>query len=155
VAQVGLALLLRPGLARLMRRPLAWAAVALVNLSAMTLFLWHQSAFLAVTMIGALAGRVPGLLTPPSGAAWIAERLAWLPVFAATLAVAWLLFHRFERRRRAGPRPAGERPADPRPVDPRPAGLAGGEVSSRPSSAAPAARRAHPTETRAGGCRTY
>jgi peptidoglycan/LPS O-acetylase OafA/YrhL len=160
VAQVGLALLLRPGLARLMRRPLAWAAVALVNLSAMTLFLWHQSAFLAVTMIGALAGRVPGLLTPPSGAAWIAERLAWLPVFAATLAVAWLLFHRFERRRRAGPRPAGERPAGPRPVGPRPvgprpAGLAGGEVSPRPSSAAPAARRAHPTATRAGGCRTY
>jgi peptidoglycan/LPS O-acetylase OafA/YrhL len=145
VAQVGLALLLRPQLARLMRRPLAWAAVALVNLSAMTLFLWHQSAFLAVTMAGALAGRVPGLLTPPSSAAWIAERLAWLPVFAATLAAAWLLFHRFERRQADRRRPAG----------PRPAGLAGGEVSPRPSSAAPAARRAHPTATRAGGCRTY
>ena len=107
VAQVGLALLLRPWLARLMRRPLAWAAVALVNLSAMTLFLWHQSAFLAVTMAGATAGRLLGLLTAPSGAAWIAERLAWLPVFAAALAVAWLLFHRFERRR------AGRRPASP------------------------------------------
>ena len=81
-----------------MRRPLAWAAVALVNLSAMTLFLWHQSAFLAVTMAGAMAGRLPGLLTAPSGALWIAERLAWLPVFAVALTVAWLLFHRFERR---------------------------------------------------------
>ena len=128
VAQVGLALLLRPQLARLMRRPLAWAAVALVNLSAMTLFLWHQSAFLAVTMTGALVGRLPGLLTPPSGAAWIAERLAWLPAFAATLVVAWLLFHHFERGR---------------------------SVSRRPSSAAPAARRAHPTATRAGDCRTW
>ncbi len=108
IAQVGLALLLRPWLARLMRRPLAWAAVALVNLSAMTLFLWHQSAFLAVTMAGAAAGRLPGLLTAPSGAAWIAERLAWLPVFAAALAVAWLLFHRFERRR------ARRRPVSPR-----------------------------------------
>ena len=108
VAQVGLALLLRPWLARLMRRPLAWAAVALVNLSAMTLFLWHQSAFLAVTMAGATVGRLPGLLTAPSGAAWIAERLAWLPVFAAALAVAWLLFHHFERRQ------AGRRPASPR-----------------------------------------
>jgi hypothetical protein len=107
VAQAGLALLLRPWLARLTRRPLAWAAVALVNLSAMTLFLWHQSAFLAVTMAGAAAGRLPGLLTEPSGAAWIAERLAWLPVFAAALAVAWLLFHRLERRR------AGRRPASP------------------------------------------
>jgi hypothetical protein len=106
VAQVGLALLLRPGLARLMRCPLAWAAVALANLSAMTLFLWHQSAFLAVTLAGAAAGRVPGLLTPPSGGWWIAERLGWLPVFAAALAILWLLLHRAERpgpfRRRPG-----------------------------------------------------
>ena len=116
VAQVGLALLLRPQLARLMRRPLAWAAVALVNLSAMTLFLWHQSAFLAVTMTGAMIGRLPGLLTSPSDAAWITERLAWLPVFAATLAVAWLLFHRFERR--AAPR----RPAAPLAAGPPAAG---------------------------------
>jgi hypothetical protein len=134
VAQVGLALLLRPWLARLMRRPLAWAAVALVNLSAMTLFLWHQSAFLAVTMAGAMAGRLPGLLTPPSDPLWIAERLAWLPVFAAVLGVAWLLFHRFERG---------------------PAGHHGGEVSRRPTSAAPAARHAHPTTPRADGCRTW
>ena len=145
VAQVGLALLLRPGLARLMRRPLAWAAVALVNLSAMTLFLWHQSAFLAVTMAGALAGRLPGLLTPPSGAVWIAERLAWLPAFAAALAVAWLLFHRFER---PGCRPSGSSgPADAPGAGP-------GQVSP-PTSAAPAARRAHPTAPRAGGCRTW
>ncbi len=131
IAQVGLALLLRPALARLMRRPRAWAAVALVNLSAMTLFLWHQSAFLAVTMAGSLAGRLPGLLTPPSGALWIAERLAWLPVFAAGLALAWVTFSRLERpRRRAS------------------------EVSRRPSSAAPAAPRARPTTARAGGCRT-
>jgi Acyltransferase family len=106
VAQVGLTLLLRPWLARLMRRPLAWAAVALANLSAMTLFLWHQSAFLAVTLAGAAAGRVPGLLTPPSGGWWIAERLAWLPVFAAALGILWLLLHRAERpgrfRRRPG-----------------------------------------------------
>jgi hypothetical protein len=128
VTQLGLALLLRPGLARLMRRPLAWAAVALVNLSAMTLFLWHQSAFLAVTMAGAMIGRLPGLLTAPSGAVWVTERLAWLPVFAAALAGAWLLFRRFERPR---------------------------AISRRPSSAAPAAGRAHPTATRAGGSRRY
>lgn len=164
VAQVGLALLLRPGLARLMRRPLAWAAVAVVNLSAMTLFLWHQSAFLAVTMAGAMIGRVPGLLTAPSGAVWIAERLAWLPAFAAALAVAWLLFHRFERRRAgphgAGPHRPGRRPR-PAPDVPRaghPAtrdGRPASEVSRRPSSAAPATPRAHPTATQAGGCRTW
>jgi hypothetical protein len=97
IAQCGLALLLREKLARWMRRPLAWAAIALVNLSAMTLFLWHQTAFVTVSSLGLLAGRVPGLLTAPTGVLWVAERLAWLPVFAITLAVLWLAFRRAER----------------------------------------------------------
>ena len=46
IAQVGLALLLRGPLTRWTRRPLAWAVIAVVNLSAMTLFLWHQTAFI-------------------------------------------------------------------------------------------------------------
>jgi hypothetical protein len=107
IAQTGLALLLREPLARLMRRPLAWAAVATVILSAMTLFLWHQTAFLAVTMAALLIGRVPGLHTAPSGAIWVAERLAWLPVFAIALAGLWLVFHRAEHApARRPPRPA-------------------------------------------------
>jgi len=69
IAQVGLALLLRGPLARLMRRPVSWAAVAMANLSAMTLFLWHQTAFPAVTAAGLLAGRLPSLHTAPTGAA--------------------------------------------------------------------------------------
>jgi Acyltransferase family len=104
IAQVGLALLLREQLARWMRRPLAWAAVATANLSAMTLFLWSQTAFLIVTMAGLLIGRLPGLHTAPTSAAWIAERIAWLPAFAAVLAVLWLVFHRFERAPRRRPR---------------------------------------------------
>ena len=92
IAQVGLALLLREALARWMRRPVAWAAVATANLSAMTLFLWHQTAFLTVTMGGLLIGRLPGLHTAPISAVWVAERLAWLPAFAAALAVLWLVF---------------------------------------------------------------
>jgi Acyltransferase family len=118
IAQVGLALLLRPLLARWMRRPVAWAAVATANLSAMTLFLWHQTAFLSVTMLGLLAGRLAGLHTAPTSFAWVAERLAWLPVFAAALAVLWLVFRRAERaprsRRRARAiRPGGHPPPDP------------------------------------------
>jgi hypothetical protein len=97
ITQCGLALLLRDRLARLMRRPLAWAGIALVNLSAMTLFLWHQTAFVTVSSLGLLAGRVPGLLTAPTGALWIAERLAWLPVFAIMLSGLWLAFRRVER----------------------------------------------------------
>jgi len=116
IAQVGLALLLRGPLARLMRRPVAWAAVAMANLSAMTLFLWHQTAFLAVTAAGLLVGRLPGLHTAPTSAAWVAERIAWLPVFAAALAVLVMVFHRAERgpRRRIAP-PGSSAPGFGRP----------------------------------------
>jgi predicted membrane-bound dolichyl-phosphate-mannose-protein mannosyltransferase len=97
IAQCGLALLLRERLARAMRRPLAWAAVAMVNLSAMTLFVWHETALVTVSSAGLLAGRLPGLLTAPASGLWVAERLAWLPVFAALLAGLWLAFRRVER----------------------------------------------------------
>ena len=97
IAQCGLALLLRDRLAQLMHRPLAWAGIALVNLSAMTLFLWHQTAFITVSSLALLAGRVPGLLTAPASGLWVAERLAWLPVFAITLSALWLAFRRAER----------------------------------------------------------
>lgn len=66
LAQCGLALLLRDRLRRAMRRPLAWAAVAFVNLSAMTIFLWHQTALMATTATGLLAGRLPVCTRPPT-----------------------------------------------------------------------------------------
>jgi hypothetical protein len=69
----------------------------MVNLSAMTLFLWHQTAFVAVSSLGLLAGRPRGLLTAPVSVAWVAERLAWLPVFATVLAGLWLALRRVER----------------------------------------------------------
>ena len=92
-----LALLLRDRLARAMRRPLAWAAVAMVNLSAMTLFLWHQTAFVTVSSAGLLFSRVPGLLAAPTTGTWVAERLVWLPVFAIVPSGLWLAFRRAER----------------------------------------------------------
>ncbi|MEU9573388.1 acyltransferase [Streptomyces massasporeus] len=97
LAQCGLALLLRERLRHAMRRPLAWAAVALVNLFAMTVFLWHQTALMATTATGLLAGRLPGLHTPPDGLGWVGVRLLWLPVFALALAVCWAAFRSFER----------------------------------------------------------
>jgi hypothetical protein len=99
VAQIGLALLVRERLARWMRRPVAWAVVAVANLSAMTVFCWHQTALMLVTLAGLGAGTLPGLHDAPDGPVWALNRLAWLPVFALTLAVLWALFHRFERRR--------------------------------------------------------
>jgi len=61
------------------------------------LFLWHQTAFVTVSSLGLLGGRVPGLLTAPTGSLWVAERLAWLPVIAIVLSGQWLAFHRVER----------------------------------------------------------
>ncbi|MFF3642750.1 acyltransferase [Streptomyces sp. NPDC002564] len=98
IAQCGLALLLREPLARWTRRPLVWTAVAFANLSAMTIFLWHQTALMAVTALGLLAGRpLPGLHTVPDGPGWVLARLAWLPLFAVALAVCWTAFRTHER----------------------------------------------------------
>lgn len=111
LAQCGLALLVREPLARVMARPRAWAKVALVNLSAMTVFLWHQTAMMAVTAVGLLApADLPGLHTVPGSVGWIAARLLWLPVFAAALAVCWAAFRTYERPAR--PRPPGGVPVD-------------------------------------------
>lgn len=90
LAQVGLALLVRAPLARLMRRPRLWAVVALANLSVMTLFLWHQSAVAVLAVAALRFGDVPGLLAVPDEPVWLLHRLAWFPVFAAVLALAWL-----------------------------------------------------------------
>jgi hypothetical protein len=140
IAQAGLALLLREPLARLMRRPLAWAAVAWANLSAMTLFLWAQTAFLAVTMGTLVIGRLPGLHTAPTSGWWIAERVAWLPVFAVALAGAWLAFHRAESGGRRGkPAPHAKPPAPPPPASPAP------PASPVPPSSRPGGRDGHPS----------
>ncbi|MFD5231325.1 acyltransferase [Streptomyces qaidamensis] len=115
LAQCGLALLLRERLRRAMRRPVAWAAVALVNLSVMTIFLWHQTALMATTATGLLVGRLPGLHTRPDDLGWVGARLLWLPVFALALAACWAAFRSFERGGGRGRRPRvvrAHRPSD-------------------------------------------
>ncbi|MFI8942603.1 acyltransferase [Streptomyces syringium] len=100
LAQSGAALLLLGPLRRVLRRPAAWAAVALANLSAMTVFLWHQTAMIAVTALGLLTGSsLPGLHTVPDGTGWLLARLAWLPLFAVALLVCWAAFRAYERGR--------------------------------------------------------
>ncbi|MGW9432563.1 acyltransferase family protein [Streptomyces decoyicus] len=113
LAQSGAALLLLGPLRRMLQRPALWAAVALTNLSAMTVFLWHQTALMAVTAVGLLAGDpLPGLHTVPAGFGWVLARLAWLPVFALTLLMCWAAFRTYEQGRRGGTRVVREgRPA--------------------------------------------
>ncbi|MEK2492421.1 acyltransferase [Kitasatospora purpeofusca] len=106
--QCGAAVLLRDRLGRLLTgRPLLWLPVVAVNLSAMTIFCWHQSAMLAVAVPGAAAfGEVPGLTVAPDSLGWVALRLALLPLFGAVLiGIGWFT------RRFDGPWTALSRPA--------------------------------------------
>ncbi|MCZ7460466.1 acyltransferase family protein [Streptomyces sp. WMMC940] len=84
-AQSGAAILLRERLGRLLERPALWAPVVVVNLSAMTILCWHQSAMLAAAVPASYAGPVPGLTTAPDTLGWVIARTAWLPVFAVLL----------------------------------------------------------------------
>ena len=143
IAQAGLALLLAGPLARWMRRPLAWAAVATVNLSAMTLFLWHQTAFLAVTAAGLALGTLPGLHTAPVSAAWVPERAAWLPVFATVLGALWLVFRRAER----APRSSTDSSRTGQGAPPSLPGAGGG----RPVRLGPSGRGAPPASSGSAG----
>ncbi|MEU8620738.1 acyltransferase [Streptomyces sp. NPDC048623] len=110
LAQCGAAVLLLGPLRRALRRPLAWAVVALLNLRAMTVFLWHQTAMIAVTagalFAAGLVGRPPltGLHTVPDTYAWVLARFAWLPLFTGALIVCCAVFHAYERAPRGAPR---------------------------------------------------
>ncbi|MFE2281459.1 acyltransferase [Streptomyces sp. NPDC059454] len=84
-AQSGAAILLRDKLARLLKRPALWAPVAIINLSAMTILCWHQTAMLAAAVPASYVGEIPGLTTAPDTAGWILARTAWMPLFAGLL----------------------------------------------------------------------
>lgn len=120
LAQCGGALLLLGPLRRALRRPAARTAVALLNLGAMTVFLWHQTAMIAVTAGGLLAadllghGPLAGLHTVPDGHAWVLARLGWLPLFAGALLVCGAAFHAYERTAPARVRRPGTTTEAPR-----------------------------------------
>ncbi|MFE3599737.1 acyltransferase [Streptomyces sp. NPDC059142] len=86
-AQSGAAILVRDRLGRLLARPALWAPVVVVNLSAMTILCWHQTAMLAVAVPGSFVGELSGLTTSPDTLGWILARLTWLPLFATLLLV--------------------------------------------------------------------
>lgn len=108
-AQSGAAILLRDRIGRLLRRPLVWAPVVVINLSAMTILCWHQTAMLAAAVPASFAGAVPGLTTGPDTLGWILARLAWMPVFAGLLVLIARYARRFEAPWKAGTRAANTR----------------------------------------------
>ncbi|WP_052229881.1 acyltransferase family protein [Streptomyces sp. CT34] len=95
-AQSGAAILLRDRLAALLRRPALWAPVVVINLCAMTILCWHQTAMFSAAVPFSLAGAVPGLTVAPDSPGWILARLAWLPVFAVLLVLIGRVTRRFE-----------------------------------------------------------
>ncbi|WP_405403144.1 acyltransferase [Streptomyces sp. NBC_01104] len=108
-AQSGAAILVRDRLGALLRRPLVWAPVVVVNLSAMTILCWHQTAMLAAAVPASFAGAVPGLTTGPDTLGWILARVAWMPVFAGLLVLIARYARRFEAPWQAGTRAANAR----------------------------------------------
>ncbi|HEY7762660.1 MAG TPA: acyltransferase [Actinomycetota bacterium] len=96
VWSIGALMLLRPRLATWLRRPMAWAATIAVNGVIMTLFLWHMTAYLvAILLLWPL-----GLgHEPDSTSTWWIERVVWVVVPGAILAVLVAIFGRFERPR--------------------------------------------------------
>jgi peptidoglycan/LPS O-acetylase OafA/YrhL len=96
--QAGAAILVRGRLERaLHRHPRVWTAVATLNLFAMSLFCWHQTALVAVSAGAARLGHLPGLTDAPLAPVWVAQRVAWFPVLGVVLAGLAALVGRFER----------------------------------------------------------
>lgn len=115
IAQCGAAILVCRPLGRWLtpaqRRPwLRWAAVTWLNVRAITVYLWHQTAMLVVTvaLLGLGTGPLSGLQTVPDSPLWPVTRLLWLPVFAAVVVSLQFAFHRWEPGRHS---PAVTRPA--------------------------------------------
>ncbi|MGW7574623.1 acyltransferase family protein [Streptomyces sp. NPDC054765] len=94
--QSGAAILLRDRIAALLERPALWAPVSAVNLSAMTILCWHQTAMVATALPASILGTVPGLTTSPDFPTWMLTRLPWLPLFAALLILISQAARRFE-----------------------------------------------------------
>jgi fucose 4-O-acetylase-like acetyltransferase len=84
----------RPALARWLQRPAAWTAVTLVGRRALTLFLWHQTALVAV--VGATVATRVWPATERVDATWWATRPAWFAVLGGMLALLVVLMGRFE-----------------------------------------------------------
>ncbi|MEW2621402.1 acyltransferase [Streptomyces sp. NPDC048106] len=75
VFQLGLLALITPRAARLLRRRAVWKPVVALNVVAITVFLWHMTAYLAALWVYERLGHT---LLPEPTAAWWAQRWYWL-----------------------------------------------------------------------------
>ncbi|MGE2733874.1 acyltransferase family protein [Mycolicibacterium vaccae] len=99
VFQLGLVLMLTPTARRVLRRPRWWRPVVAVNAVAMTVFVWHMTAYLVVLWLYERAGAT---LPAEPTAQWWAQRWLWLVAPAAVLAVLTTVFAPVEFASRRG-----------------------------------------------------
>ena len=83
VFQLGVVMLVRPVLSRWLQRRSVWRAVVAANGVAMTVFLWHMTAFLLAAVV---FERLGGTLLAEPTAGWWAQRPLWLLAPAVVLA---------------------------------------------------------------------
>lgn len=95
VLQLGLVALVAPAADRLLRRRRPWRAVVAVNAVAMTLFVWHMTAWAVVFLVVEHVGLAPGGV-PDAG--WVLARPFWLVAPAVVLAGFVAVFRRAEVR---------------------------------------------------------
>ena len=101
VFQLGLLITVTPAAQRLLRRQVLWKPVVVLNAVALTVFLWHMTAYLAVVWAYERTGAT--LLAEPDRA-WWAQRWLWL---LAPLGVLLVLTAVFARVEAAARRPRG------------------------------------------------
>lgn len=106
IAQLAVLLLLRRGLGRLARRPLAATVAGWINARAMTIYAWHMLVLIGFAGLLLLTG-VP--LPAPTSAEWWATRPLWLAAVGVGVFVVATLAGRLETSRGAAvvgtPRP--------------------------------------------------
>lgn len=100
LGQIGVAVLLADAIRPWLQRSRVWAGVVAVNLSIMSIYLWHQPALAVVARIG-LPVHFPQ--PTPGAASWWLSRPLWFAVTAAVLGALVVLVGRFEQVRAVAP----------------------------------------------------
>lgn len=96
LAQTGVVLMLQPRVEAWCSRPRVWMGVGLVNIHAMTLYLWHMVAGALAALVFYATGLVARAV-PPSPEWWMWRPL-WFLTCVPILVVLVMVFGRFERR---------------------------------------------------------
>lgn len=105
VLQLGLVWLAAPWAARLLARPRIWRPVVALNAVALTVFVWHMTAYAAVLVAAERAGVARALTAARPDGDWLAVRPFWLVAPGLVLLALIAVLGRVETGRRDAPEP--------------------------------------------------